>query len=81
MAGELVRTESDDGASRFERIKRVNAAGNEHWSSRDFSRVLDYSDYRNFELVVAKARIACFNGGLNEQQERENATKRVPLAA
>jgi DNA-damage-inducible protein D len=49
--------------SPFEQIRRTNDAGNEHWSSRDFARVLGYSDYRNFEAVVEKARTACFNSG------------------
>ena len=44
----------------FERIKRVNADGNEFWSSRDFARVLDYTDYRNFEAAIAKARDSLF---------------------
>ena len=47
----------------FEQIRRTNDAGNEYWSSRDFAKVLDYSDYRNFEQVIAKARTACFNSG------------------
>ena len=47
----------------FERIKRVNAAGAESWSSRDFARVLGYTEYRNFEAVIEKARTACFNSG------------------
>jgi DNA-damage-inducible protein D len=49
--------------SPFEHIKRTNDAGNEYWSSRDFAQVLDYSDYRNFEQVINKARAACFNSG------------------
>jgi hypothetical protein len=49
--------------SPFEQIRRTNEAGNEYWSSRDFARVLGYSDYRNFEAVVEKARTACFNSG------------------
>ena len=47
----------------FERIKRVNESGAEFWSSRDFAQVLGYTDYRNFEAVVEKARTACFNSG------------------
>ena len=47
----------------FERIKRVNETGAEFWSSRDFAQVLGYTDYRNFEAVVEKARTACFNSG------------------
>jgi hypothetical protein len=49
--------------SPFERIRRKNAVGAEYWSSRDFATVLSYSDYRNFEQVIGKARLACFNSG------------------
>ena len=49
--------------SPFESIRRVNAAGNESWSSREFAKVLGYSDYRNFERVIEDARTACFNSG------------------
>ena len=49
--------------SPFERIRRANDAGNEYWSSREFAQVLGYSDYRNFELVINKARTSCFNSG------------------
>jgi hypothetical protein len=51
------------GSNTFERIKRVSAEGHESWSSRDFARVLGYTDYRNFEAVIEKARTACFNSG------------------
>ena len=47
----------------FEAIRRTNPAGNEYWSSRDFARVLGYTDYRNFEAVIARAKAACFNSG------------------
>ena len=45
----------------FEDIRQEDEAGNERWSSRDFARVLDYTDYRNFEQVIEKAKIACAN--------------------
>ena len=63
MAKHIIKSEIPGEESPFENIKRVNEAGNEHWSSRDFARVLGYSDYRNFEQVVEKAKIACFNSG------------------
>lgn len=49
--------------SPFEQIRRVNPAGNEFWSSRDFARVLGYVNYRHFLAVIEKARMACFNSG------------------
>jgi hypothetical protein len=44
------------GVSLFERIRHTNAAGAEYWSSRDFAQVLGYSDYRNFEQAMKKAK-------------------------
>jgi DNA-damage-inducible protein D len=49
--------------SPFERIKRTNEGGVEYWSSRDFAEVLGYDNYRNFEGVIEKAKLACFNSG------------------
>jgi len=54
---------TDDHNSPFEKIRRTNDAGSEYWSSRDFAAVLGYNDYRNFEQVINKARLACFNSG------------------
>lgn len=53
----------NDMATPFEQIRRVSAAGNEYWPSRAFAQVLGYTDYRNFEAVIEKARTACFNSG------------------
>lgn len=47
----------------FERIKRKNERGGEFWSARELSRVLEYSDFRNFISVINKAREACVNSG------------------
>ena len=44
-------------------IRRTNPAGNEFWSSRDFTRVLAYVNYRHFQAVIEKARTAGFNRG------------------
>jgi DNA-damage-inducible protein D len=52
------------GASNtFEHIKRTNPAGAEFWSARELARVLEYTDFRNFIAVIAKAREACANSG------------------
>ncbi|MDD5141717.1 MAG: DNA damage-inducible protein D [Verrucomicrobiales bacterium] len=51
------------GSNTFERIKRVSAEGNEFWSARDLARVLEYTDFRNFVTVIAKAREACASSG------------------
>ncbi|MDP8208319.1 MAG: hypothetical protein P9L92_16760 [Candidatus Electryonea clarkiae] len=56
---------SNERVSPFELIRRTNDAEGEYWSSRDLASALEYSDYRNFEAVVEKAKLACFNSGHN----------------
>ena len=63
----------------FERIKRTNPAGNEFWSSRDFAQVLGYTDYRNFEAVIEKARTACFNSGQRVEDHFVEITEMIEI--
>ena len=35
----------------------------EFWSSREFAVILGYSDYRNFDGVIEKAKLSRFNSG------------------
>ena len=67
--------------SPFEHIKRTNDTGNEYWSSRDFAQVLDYSDYRNFEQVINKARTACFNSSQRMDDHFVDVTEMVDLGS
>jgi len=45
----------------FEQIRRIDENGNEYWSARDFSKALEYIDYRNFISVINRAKEACKN--------------------
>jgi len=47
--------------SLFEQIKKIDTNGQEYWSARDLAKVLEYTDYRNFSLVIKKAKEACKN--------------------
>ena len=47
----------------FVAIRRTDPRGIECWSSRAFAETLGYADYRNFEAVLVKAKIACENSG------------------
>jgi DNA-damage-inducible protein D len=51
------------GSNTFERIKHINALGNEFWSARDLAQVLEYLNFRNFEPVIQKAKEACNQSG------------------
>ena len=65
--------------SPFERIKRTSDAGMEYWSSRDFAEVLGYGDYRNFEGVIEKARLACFNSGHRVEDHFVDVTEMIEI--
>jgi DNA-damage-inducible protein D len=70
-----------DHISAFEKIRRVNDAGNEYWSSRDLAGVLGYVQYRNFETVVAKAKEACFNSGQRLEDHFAYISKMVSIGS
>ncbi len=43
----------------FESIKHFDDYGHEYWYARELMKVLDYSKWSNFELVIEKAKSAC----------------------
>ena len=43
----------------FENIKHVNEYGQEFWLARELMTVLEYKQWRNFNSIVDKAKIAC----------------------
>ena len=50
----------------FENIKNIDEYGNEYWYARELSKVLEYSDWRNFKKVINKAILAANNSYTNE---------------
>ncbi len=78
MANEI-KSVNGTHQSPFERIKRTNEVGAEFWSSRDFAQVLGYGDYRNFEGVVEKAKLACFNSGHRIEDHFVDITEMITI--
>lgn len=76
MAKEIVKT-TGGHASPFERIRQVNKVGNEYWESRDLADVLGYTQYRNFEAVIEKAKLSCFNSGHRIEDHFADVSKMV----
>ncbi len=70
-----------DHVSAFEKIRRVNDAGNEYWSSRDLAGVLGYGQYRNFEPVIERAKTACFNSGQRVDDHFADMRKMVSIGS
>ncbi len=80
MGREIANT-AGESRSPFEQIKRTSDAGAEFWSSREFAGVLGYGDYRNFEGVIEKAKLACFNSGHRIEDHFVDVTEMVALGS
>ena len=80
MAKEIAKT-TGGHSSPFERIKRTNEANNEYWESRDLAEVLEYTQYRNFEAVIEKAKLSCFNSGHRIDDHFADISKMVEIGS
>ena len=49
----------------FESIKHIDEFGGEYWLARELQVVLEYTQWRRFNDVIDKAKIACANSGYN----------------
>lgn len=65
----------------FVAIRQLDSRGVESWSSRDFSEALGYTDYRNFETVLAKAKIACEGSGQTVDHHFVEITEMVHIGS
>jgi DNA-damage-inducible protein D len=66
----------------FETIKRHDEEiGGEYWSARDLSKVLGYTDYRNFVRVIRKAEMACQNSGQEAGDHFVDVTDMVEIGS
>ena len=45
----------------FEQIRKIDEDSAEYWLAREFGKVLEYTDFRNFLNVIDKAKDACEN--------------------
>lgn len=65
----------------FEQIKRIDENGNEYWSARDLSKVLEYSEYRHFLPVIERAKEACKNSKQKISDHFEDILDMVQLGS
>ena len=57
----ILLKEIDKNNKSFENIKHIDENGIEFWYARELMKVLSYKDWRYFDAVIKKARIACQN--------------------
>ena len=53
--------------------------GVEYWMARDIQRLLDYTQWRNFQQVVDKAKTACFKAGQTVSDHFADVSKTIPM--
>lgn len=65
----------------FEEIKQIDQDGNEFWYARQLAKLLGYSDFRNFQNVIAKAKEACINSRFNPDDHLVEITEVVKVGS
>lgn len=63
----------------FEEIKQINKFGEEFWYARELQKVLDYTEWRNFKLVINKAITACENSQNNRSDHFVDVNKTISM--
>ena len=61
----ILLKEIEENNKSFEDIKHIDENGIEFWYARELQIVLDYKEWRKFENVISKAKIACENSNIN----------------
>jgi DNA-damage-inducible protein D len=77
MANEL----SKQALSVFEQIRQMDANKNEFWGARQLAKALEYTDFRNFLSVIAKAKEACRNSGQPIENHLVDFNEMVPIGS
>ena len=69
--------------STFESIKHIDEDGAEFWYARELQKVLEYTEWRNFEGVIEKAKISCeqSKNDINNHFVDVNKTIKMPKNA
>ncbi len=73
--------ELDNNNKSFEDIKHVDENGVEFWYARELQNVLNYKEWRKFDGVIEKAKIACENSNVNALDHFVEADKMVQIGS
>lgn len=65
----------------FESIMHVSEDGREYWYARELQSVLEYTEWRNFNKVIEKAKIACKNAANDVELNFVDVNKIVAVGA
>lgn len=65
----------------FESIRHVNEFGEDFWYARELQTALEYAEWRNFKLVIEKAKTACENSKNSVKDHFVDINKMVKLGS
>jgi len=65
----------------FDTIRHINEYGQEFWYARELSKILEYKDFRNFELTIFKAMESCKNSGYEISDHFGETTEMVSIGS
>ena len=65
----------------YEDIKHIDENGNEYWLARELQSVLEYTQWRRFENVINKAKLACNNSNISINNHFANVGKMVAIGS
>ena len=65
----------------FQAIQQIDKSGVEFWYARDLQRALEYTEWRNFGLVIRKAITACEKSGYDPTDHFVGVNKMVTLGS
>ena len=63
----------------FGDIKHIDEFGNEYWLARELQSILQYTEWRKFNGVIDKAKIACESSGYKVLEHFVGADKMISL--
>jgi DNA-damage-inducible protein D len=61
----------------FDSIKEIDENGNEFWGARKLSKTLEYSEFRHFLPVIARAKEACTNSNHSVDEHFEDYLEEI----
>lgn len=65
----------------FESIKHISEKGEEYWFARELQTALEYTQWRNFQNVIDKAKISCKNAENDVELNFAEISKKVKVGA
>ena len=65
----------------FEDIKRIDENSNEYWLARELQQILEYAQWRRFENVIKRSKLACKNSNMNVDDHFTNIGRMVTIGS